>query len=179
MKHRIARLGTLTFLLSALGVFGVNSPAADPCVSGLPPGQKPGPYAAVVCTGPQRGQSHCYVCDTGEKPAVVVFARSLSAPLGKLVGQLDKALLDHKDPDLRPWVPFVNEDQASLDAKVVEWGKQNAVRGVSLAVFEDAGGPPSYKLNRDADVTVLLFVKQKVVANFAFRAGELTEEKVG
>jgi hypothetical protein len=27
-------------------------------------------------------------------------------------------------------------------------------------------------------VTVLVFVKQKVVANFAFRAGELSEEKV-
>ena len=62
---------------------------------------------------------------------------------------------------------------------MVEWGKKHALRNLPLGVFEDAGGPPSYRLNRDADVTVLLFVKQKVVANFAFRAGELTEEKVG
>jgi hypothetical protein len=145
----------------------------------LPPGKKPGPYSAVVCTGPQRGQSYCYICDAGEKPTVVVFARTLTAPLGKLVSQLDKALLDHKQADLRAWVTFLAEDQARLDAKVVEWGKQNAIRGVPLAVFEDIGGPPSYKLNREADVTVLLFVKQKVVANFAFRDGELTEEKIG
>ena len=32
---------------------------------------------------------------------------------------------------------------------------------------------------RDADVTVLLFVKQKVVANFAFRSGELSDDKIG
>ena len=39
-------------------------------------------------------------------------------------------------------------------------------------------GPPAYKLTLDADVTVLLFVKKKVVANFAFRADELTDEAV-
>ena len=46
------------------------------------------------------------------------------------------------------------------------------------SVFEDVGGPPSYKLARDADVTVLLYVKQKVVANFAFREGELTGARI-
>jgi hypothetical protein len=60
---------------------------------------------------------------------------------------------------------------------VVEWGKKQAVRSVPLGVFEDAGGPPTYKLARDADVTVLLYVKQKVVANFAFRAGELNDAR--
>ena len=39
-------------------------------------------------------------------------------------------------------------------------------------------GPPSYRLHRDADITVLLAVKQKVVVNAAFRAGELTEARI-
>ena len=164
-------------LLCALWVSVVSSSAADPCVSGLPPGQRPGPYSAVVCTGPERGKSHCYICETGDRPAVVVFARSLSDPLGKLVGQLDKALAENKQAELRAWVTILHEDQAAIDAKVVDWGKKHAVRAVPLAVFEDAGGPPSYKLGKDADVTVMLFVKQKVVANHAFRAGELTDEK--
>jgi hypothetical protein len=47
-----------------------------------------------------------------------------------------------------------------------------------LGIFDDEVGPPSYRLNRDAQATVLLFVKQKVVANFAFRAGEITEAKI-
>jgi hypothetical protein len=34
-------------------------------------------------------------------------------------------------------------------------------------------------LARDADVTVLLSVQQKVVANFAFRAGELNDDAIG
>jgi len=47
-----------------------------------------------------------------------------------------------------------------------------------FGVFEDPVGPPSYRLNKDADVTVLVFVKQKVVGNYAFHAGELTDAKV-
>jgi hypothetical protein len=33
-------------------------------------------------------------------------------------------------------------------------------------------------LHKEADVTVLLAVKQKVVANFAFRVGELDEPAI-
>ena len=152
--------------------------AADPCVSGLKPGQRPGPYAAVVSVGPQRGQSHCFICETADRPAVVVFARGLSDPLGKLVRGLDKALTDHKAAEPRAWVTFLHEDQSAFDPQVVDWAKKQAVRKVPLAVFEDEGGPPSYRLGREAEVTVLLFVKQKVVRNFAFRAGELTEARV-
>jgi hypothetical protein len=152
--------------------------ADEPCMSGLTPGAKPGPYSALVSVGPQRGQSHCFICETGERPAVIVFARTPNDSLAKLVRGLDKALADHKAAELRAWVTFLGEDQTALDPEIVKWGKKQAVKNVPLAVFEDAGGPPSYRLNRDADVTVLLFVKQKVVSNFAFRAGELTDERV-
>jgi hypothetical protein len=162
---------TLTLLPAAAS-------AADPCVSGLAPGQRPGPYAAVVCVGPQRGQSHCFICETGDRPAVVVFARSLSDPLGRLVQGLDKAVLADKGGDLRAWVTLLHDDQLAVDAQVVKWAKANALRSVPVAVFEDQTGPPTYKLSRDADVTVLVFANQKVTANFAFRAGELTDARV-
>ena len=167
-------------LLSFWCIFGFGgdrSSAADPCKSGLEAGKRPGPYAAVIATGPQRGQSYCYICETGDRPAVIVFARTLSDPLGKLVRRLDKALAEHKKADLRGWVTFLAGDPARLDARVVEWGKKHAIRTMPLGVFTDAVGPPSHRLARDADVTVLLFVKQKVVANFAFRAGELTDAR--
>ncbi len=150
----------------------------DPCRSGLQPGLKPGPYSAVVITGPNRGVQHCYICETADKPAAIIFARSLSEPLGKLAARLDKAMGTYKDSDFRAWVTLLHEDQTKVDAKVVQWSKKHALSGVTVAVFEDAGGPPSYKLNRDADVTVLLYVKQKVVANFAFREGELTDARI-
>jgi hypothetical protein len=150
----------------------------SPCVSGLQPGQRPGPYSFVICTGPQRGQPFCYICDTADRPAVIVFARTLNEPLAKLVGQIDKAVAENKNVDLRGWVTLLADDESSLNKQVVDWGQKHAVREVPLGVFEDVNGPPSYRLSRDADVTVLLFVKQKVVANFAFRAGELTDGKI-
>jgi hypothetical protein len=152
--------------------------AQEPWRSGLHAGQRPGPYAALVATGTYRGQSHCYICETADRPAVIIFARSLSHPLGKLTHQLDRALTTYKAVDLRAWVTFLSEDQTSLDPKVVTWSQQHATGTVPLAVFEDVGGPPSYRLARDADVTILLSVRQQVVANFAFRPGELTESRI-
>jgi hypothetical protein len=108
----------------------------------------------------------------------VVFARTLESSLGKLCQQLDRAVVEHKNADLRAWVTFLNEDQLSFDPKVVEWSKKYALRNVPLGVFEDVGGPPSYRLARDAEVTVLVFVKQKVVANFAFRQGEPNDQHI-
>ncbi len=151
--------------------------AIEPCQSGTPVGQRPGPYSFTLSTGAARGQAQCFICETADRPAVVVFARDLSEPLGKLVGQLDKAVADHKKDDLRGWVTFLGDDQPALDPKVVAWGKKHALRTLPVGIFEDAAGPPTYKLSKDADVTVLLFVKKKVVGNFAFRAGELTENK--
>jgi hypothetical protein len=174
--QRIVTLSAWCFLCAPF-VLWSEAGAVDPCQSGLASGQRPGPYSAVIATGPQRGQSYCYVCETGDKPGVIVFARGLSDPLGKLVQQLDKLQTEHKPSDLRVWVTFLSNDQPTLDPEVVRWGQKHAIRSVPLGVFEDVKGPPSYRLATDADVTVLLFVKRRVVSNFAFRSGELTEEQ--
>jgi hypothetical protein len=149
--------------------------ADDPCRSGLQPSQRPGPYAALVSVGPQRGQQHCFICEAAARPIVIVFARSLSDPLGKLVAQIDRSLEHNKTAELRAWVTFLAEDQTALDPKVVQWGQKHGLRNVPLAVFEDVVGPPAYILAREADITVLVSVKQRVVANFAFRTGELND----
>jgi hypothetical protein len=164
--------------LLAVPLLVVPSRAADPCVSGLDVGQRPGPYSSVVSVGPQRGQSHCFICETADKPAVVVFARRADDDLARLVRLLDQTVADNKTAELRAWVTFLNEDQTAFDPILVAWAKKHAVRNVPLSVFEDRDGPPAYRLHRDADVTVLLFVERKVVANFAFRKGELTEARL-
>jgi hypothetical protein len=172
-----------SLVLTGLVVFAVSTMvcavgAADPCVSGLTQGQKPGPYSAIVAVGTERGQSHCFICDTAERPAVIVFARRLDDPLAKLVGGIDKLLADNKKAELRGWVTFLHDDQTAFDPQVVDWAKKHAIRNVPMAVFEDPVGPPTYKLNRDAEVTVILFTKHKVINNFAYRTGELTEERI-
>jgi len=176
MKRRHEQIASTC--IAFLALCAVPCEAEDACVSGLKVGQKPGPYSFVVATGPERGQSTCYVCETADRPAVVVFARNPSEPLGKLAAGLDKAVGDNKKAELRGWVTFLSNDQPTLDPQVVDWAKKHAIRRMPLGVFESEDGPPSYRLSREADVTVLLFVKKKVVANFAFRSGELNDERI-
>jgi hypothetical protein len=168
----------LRVLFSALCVLCGYSRASEPFRSGLQPGQRPGPYSALIATGPERGQSCCYICETGDRHAVVVFARSLSDSLGQLAHGLDKAVADNPAAGLRAWITFLNDDQAHFDPKVVQWAQDHAIKNLPIGVFEDANGPPSYRLARDADVTVLLFARRQIVANFAFRSGELKTRDV-
>jgi hypothetical protein len=152
--------------------------AAEPPVSGTPVGKRPGPYSFLVATGPQRGQQTCYICEQheGNKPAAVVFARTMSDPLGKLLTKLDAEALANKDSGCKVWMTLLAE-KADLDA-LAKWAQNQGIKSAPVGAYEDADGPPSYKLHKDADVTVILFTKQKVVANFAFRAGELDDKAI-
>lgn len=151
---------------------------AEPCVSGTPVGKRPGPYSFLVATGPQRGQQTCYICEQhdGNKPAVVIFARTTSDPAGKLLAKLDAAGIANKDTGFKVWMTLLAE-KADLDT-LAKWSQKQGVKSAPVGAFEDADGPPSYKLHKDADVTVILFTKQKVIANFAFRAGELDDKAI-
>jgi hypothetical protein len=148
--------------------------AADPLVSGPQIGQRPGPYSFLIATGPDRGKPTCYVCETADKPGVIIFARSLSAPLAKVVAACDDAVAGRPKDSLRAWLTVLGEKTVGLD-ELARWSKQAGVKGVPVGVFDDPVGPPSYKLAADADVTILLFVNRKVVANLAFRGGELND----
>jgi hypothetical protein len=157
-------------LWSAIGL--TTAAAKEPIASGPRVGERPGPYSFLVASGPERGQQTCYVCETAEKPGVIVFARSLSDPLGKLLAACDEELARRPKEAMRAWMTVLGEKTVGLD-DLGRWSKQTGLKGVPVGVFDDPGGPPSYKLARDADVTVLLFVNRKVVLNAAFRPGEL------
>jgi hypothetical protein len=158
-------------------LIGASPSLADPCVSGLQPGQKPGPYSFLVATGPQRGQQTCYVCETADKPAIVIFARKLSDPLGKLMVKCDAFMESQPKDSVRSWATVLGEKTANLD-ELARWSKGAGVKNMPIGVFDDPIGPPAFKLNEDAEITVLLWVNRKVVANFAYRASELNDEAI-
>ena len=151
--------------------------AAEPLISGPQKGERPGPYSFLVATGPQRGQQTCYVCETAEKPGVIVFARSLSDPLAKLLAAGDAAVAGRPKDAMRAWMTVLGEKTVGLD-DLGRWAKQAGLNAVPVGVFDDPAGPPTYRLATDADVTVLVFVNRKVVANFAFRPGQLDDRGV-
>jgi hypothetical protein len=157
-----------TFLLTALS-FGPGD-----LVSGPQPGQKFGPYAFLIATGPKRGTSHCYVCETGANPAVIVLARQNTVTLGEFLRQLDLRVDQHQAAKLHAWATFVGMPQPEKEPLLLEWSKKLGLRHVPLGIFEDALGPPGYRLSTEAEVTILLVKQNKVIHNFAYRPAGFT-----
>jgi hypothetical protein len=90
----------IAFALAILSTASMGLPtsrAENPCVSGLEPGKRPGPYTFLVSTGNERGQLTCFICETADKPAVLIFARTPSQELGELASRLDAAVSDPKN----------------------------------------------------------------------------------
>ena len=169
----VLRISMIAFILGT----ACEALAKDPCVSGPQVGQRPGPYSFLVATGPQRGQPTCYVCDTAEKPGIIVFARSLSEPLARLLTKCDDAVAAKDKEGLKSWLTVLGEKTVAID-ELSKWAKKTGLKSMPVGVFDDPVGPPSYKLAEDADVTVLLFVDRKVTVNLAFRTGEFDEAAV-
>lgn len=130
--------------------------------SGVPVGKRPGPYSFLVATGPHRGKQTCFICEQADKPACVVFARRLTPELGELLAKLDAAAAGRAD-GFKAWLTLL-ADPADLDG-LARWAQSQGVK-LPVGAFEDAGGPPAYTLHPDADVTALVFTREKVTANF-------------
>ncbi len=152
----------MTPLLLALALL-----AADPAplASGVPVGKRPGPYSFLVATGPHRGKQTCLICDQAEKPACVVFARTVTPELGRLLAKLDAEAARRTD-GFKAWLTVL-ADTADLDG-LAKWAQGQGLK-LPVGAFEGVAGPPAYTLHPDADVTVLVFVKEKVTANVAVK----------
>jgi hypothetical protein len=146
-------------------------------ISGPQLGQRPGPYSFLVATGPNAGQPTCFICETDAKPAAIVFSRKLTPNLVKLLTEFDNWVSGQPNEEVYSWMTVLGEKTISQEA-LSKWSKEAGLRKVPVGVFDDPDGPPAYKLSKDAEVTVLLFVKRKVVANYALKADELNEKVI-
>jgi hypothetical protein len=109
----------------------------------------------------------------------MLFARDIKGPLSSLLKQFDTAVAKNKDADMRSFAIFLCDDGEEMEAKLKALAEKEKIsENVPLAIVEDIAGPPAYKINKDAEVTVLLYTKGKVISNFAFKTGELQEKDV-
>jgi hypothetical protein len=68
-------------------------------------------------------------------------------------------------------------DSEGLATKLRDLAKNQKLQKFTLAI-DNVTGPEPYKIAKDADVTVVLYNKSKVIANYTFKKGELNSEKV-
>jgi hypothetical protein len=106
----------------------------------------------------------------------MIFAREISDPLTSLVKKIDAATEKHNDARMGSFVVFLSDDEG-LEGKVKDLIDKQKLEHVVLTI-DNAQGPPNYEIAKDADVTVVLYEKQNVKANYAFKKGKLKDKDV-
>lgn len=135
--------------------------------------------AGAVNDGRNVGDSFCYRCMLGNKPVVMVFSRKADDKLASLVKELEKAVDKNADKKLSSFVNLIGKDQAALKSTAKEFGTKHKLQNVALVVPEEhENGPADFKISPDAEVTVMLYVKGEVKANYALAAGKLDGKTV-
>ncbi|HUY33389.1 MAG TPA: hypothetical protein VMV69_11630 [Pirellulales bacterium] len=152
--------------------------------SGIQPGEAIGPFDVVKCAGAvddgvDVGDKLCYRCKYGNRPMVMVFSRKADAKLVALAKQLDEQVSKNSKKKLAAFVSLLGDDEEALETKAKELGEKNDVANVPFVVpVEFTDGPGDYGIDPKAEVTVILAVGGKVVANHALEAGKLNDKAV-
>jgi hypothetical protein len=109
----------------------------------------------------------------------MVFAKNNAASLAGLVKKLDKLVADKKDSKLTSVVNIMAEDDAAEKTKeeITKFAETNEVKNVSLSLTNQEASK-NFKINPEADVTVLVYRDKKVTANHAVEAGKLDDKTI-
>jgi hypothetical protein len=107
-----------------------------------------------------------------------VFARKIDEPLTGLVKMVNDEVGKNGEKKLSAFVVFLTDDADELKPQVEKLAEKAKIANVPLTIAESSSGPPSYNINKDAEVTVMLWKSTKVVSNHAFKAGELNRKQI-
>lgn len=129
-------------------------------------------------TGPAAGTELCYRCRYGNRPVISVFTRKVTEPLAALVQEVDGTVGQHADKNMAGFVVVLTDDPAGQEESLKKLAKDHGIKHVPLTTFNDVGGPRNYKLARDAEVTVMMWVDGKLQVNETLKSSELSKEKI-
>ena len=134
-----------------------------------------GPFHPLNVNGPAAGTKSCLYCSNGDSPVAMIFAREPSPALTKLIKKIDESTAKNSGADMGSFVVFCSaEEEKDLSKKLETLVKNSAISKCVLCI-DNPAGPKGYKVAKDADVTVVLYVERTVKANFAFKKGELKD----
>lgn len=135
-----------------------------------------GPFHPLNVNGKSAGKKACLYCSNGSNPVAMIFAREASPELAKLCKKIDAACEKNSSSKMGSFVVFCNNEEG-LESKLKRIARDNDLKHVVLSI-DNPAGPEGYKVARDADVTVVLYVDRTVKANFAFKKGELKDKHI-
>jgi predicted TIM-barrel fold metal-dependent hydrolase len=107
---------------------------------------------------------------------VNIFAREITDDLASLVKQVDEVVAKNADKKMAAFLVVLAEDADAAAPKLEELAKKHGIKNVPLTIFDGDAGPSNYKIAKDADVTVLMWLKRDVKVNHALKKGKLDAE---
>lgn len=172
------------FFACLVVVLSASLASAD-LVSGPQPGERVGAFTVTKVAGNANdgvaeGKSLCYRCKMGNRPVVMIFARTADESLAELIDELEEELKEHEADKLTGFVNMIGNDAESLKVAAAKFVKDNGIERFAFVVPEDAqNGPDNLKIAPEADLTVVCYKGGKVMASHAFKKGELNGDKIG
>src|SRR5262245_39018726 len=97
----------------------------------------------------------------------MIFAREVSDSLTSLVKAIDAATVKNSSCKMGSFVVFCNDDE-DLKDKLKAVAEKADLKKCVLSI-DKPDGPPKYEVAKDADITVILYTKQQVKVNHAFK----------
>jgi hypothetical protein len=171
--NRIVTLG-LAVALSAAVAFAEEKTAVK---SGPQVGEElAGPFHPLNVNGSKAGEKACLYCSNGSAPVAMIFARETSPELKALVKKLDAACAKNSKCKMGSFVVFCSKEDG-IEAAAKKLAKDTDLKKVVLCI-DNPAGPKGYKVSKDADVTVVLYVDRTVKANYSFKKGEMKDKDI-
>ncbi len=171
--------GLVAAIVLSMGVNALADVASGPQV-----GEKVGAFTVTKVTGNPDdgvadGKTLCYRCKMGQRPVVMIFARTADAGLAKLIEKLEEEVEEHADTKLTAFVNMIGPDAEALKKEAAEFAAKHEIKRVALVVPEDSeNGPPDFKIAPEADVTVICYKEGTVKANHALGKDALCCETI-
>ena len=106
----------------------------------------------------------------------MIFARGVSDNLTSLVKKIDAETAKNKKAKMGSFVVFLSDDE-KLEGAVKTLAEKEGIKTCIFSI-DNTAGPKGYEVSKDADITVVLYNKQTVAANYAFKKGELNSAAI-
>lgn len=90
--------------------------------------------------------------------------------------KIDSTTLANKSAKMGSYLILLSDDD-KLEGKIKEFAEKEKIQKTMLGI-DNPAGPEGYDIAKDAEVTVVLYVKKKVVKTFAFKKGEMKEKDI-
>ena len=152
--------------------------------SGPQPGEPVGAFYVEKCAGNESdgvasGEKLCYRCMLGNRPVVAIFSRSTDQTVSKLVKELDGVVQSNKDKKMASFVNLLGADPNSLKTAAEALVKESNATQIAVVVPDEHDtGPANYRLNPKADVTIVIYNRGRVEANYALTPGLLNDNVI-